>query len=255
MAQAKACYSMIIMNDHFKNLMITGRAASGKSEFLDFLKRVPVEKRRDLYHIGEFKEIDDFLWIWEMGETDDLWERLGRKRVFTKNVGVGYVEADGNDIFWDFLDIKLNRCLTEKYLNNFEFYKTNTLFIEFARGGKDGYGKVFNALDEVILKDTAVFYINNTFEESVRRNNARFEAKKKHSILAHKTPDEVMDGYYKFGDWDELCKGMTEGYLDIKGVKLPFVSVWNIPEVTEPSAIEARFAPPLKKLWELKEAL
>jgi hypothetical protein len=244
------------MNDHFHHLIITGRAASGKSEFLDFLKRVPVPRRLELYHIGEFKEVDDFLWIWEMGETDDLWEKLGKKRRWTKNVGVGYVESDGNDIFWEFLDIKLNRTLTEKYLNNTGFYKDNTLFVEFARGGRDGYRRVLNALDGAILKDTAIFFINNTFEESVRRNNARYEAKKKYSILAHKTPDEVMEGYYKFNDWDELCGGRDEGYLNIKGVNnVPFVSVWNIPEVTAPADIEARFAPPLKRLWELYKTL
>lgn len=239
------------MKNIFHNLIITGRAASGKSEFLDFLKKVPVEARKETYHIGNFKEIDDFLWIWELGETDDLWEKLGRKRVYTKNVGVGYVEADDNKVFWDFLDIKLNREICDKYLSNKDFYNDQTLFVEFARGGTDGYEKVLKALDKNILKDTAIFYIDNTFEESVRRNNARFEEKKRYSILAHKTPDEVMEGYYNIQDWTTLTGGKKEGYLDMNGVKVPFVSVWNIPEVKESELIEQRFAPPLKTLWKL----
>ncbi len=48
------------MKNNFYVLLIIGRPASGKSEIIDFLKRVPADERREALHIGNFVEIDDF---------------------------------------------------------------------------------------------------------------------------------------------------------------------------------------------------
>lgn len=235
----------------FENIIITGRPASGKSELIDFLKKVPVSERIEKFHIGEFKELDDFLWVWGLGETDDLFEKMGRERIYTKNVGYGYVTKDPDLTLNKFMSLKMNRELVSNYLGNDKFYKNNTLFIEFARGGKNTYRDTLNTFDERALQETAIFFLNNSFEESIRRNDARYEAKKKHSILAHKCPDEEMQGIYKTNDWLELTDNKPNGYLNIKNTKIAFVTVANEPEVTDPKLIEERFSPPLKKLWEL----
>lgn len=143
--------------DTFDNIILTGRPASGKSEFIDFLKGVPVEERLGKYHVGEFKELDDFLWVWELGEADDLWEELGRERINTKNAGHGYVTKEPELILTEFMSLKLNRELIRNYVSDPKFYEQYTLIIEFARGGKDAYKKTLNALNEKALNNTAIF--------------------------------------------------------------------------------------------------
>jgi len=43
----------------FENLLLLGRPASGKSEFIDFMKNVNDEERAKRYHIGPFEELDE----------------------------------------------------------------------------------------------------------------------------------------------------------------------------------------------------
>jgi hypothetical protein len=188
-----------------------------------------------------------------MGVDDDIWESLGQKRYHTVNLGFGYTESHDRDlILTDFMTKKMNHELMTKYIAHENFYTDNTLFVEFARGGKETYKKTFNYFDERVLKSSCIFFIDNTAEESERRNEARYNAQLKRSILAHKTPEEDMI-FYRTNDWKDLTQGKTEGYLAFKGVKVPYVSVWNIPELTEPKAIEERFAPAVVKLWELNQ--
>lgn len=238
--------------NHFENIILTGRAGAGKSEFIDFLKHVPKEERLLKYHIGDFKELDDFLWVWDMGVDDDIWESLGKGRYHTTKLDCGYTEShDMELILTDFMSKKMNNELVQRYADNAAFYVSNTLFVEFARGGKDPFKRTFNYFDEKVLKQSCVFYIDNTAEESERRNEARYNAQLKRSILAHKVPDPDMQLYYRTNDWKEVSQGKTEGYLNFHGVKVPFVSVWNIPELTDPKKIEERFAPAVVKLWDL----
>lgn len=239
----------------FDNIILTGRPASGKSEFIDFLKGVPAKERIKKFHVGEFDELDDFLWVWEMGEADDIREKLGRPRADTVNVGHGYYTKEPELVLTKFMTLKMNREILEKYESRPEFYRDRTLFIEFARGGKGAYRWTLDNFDEKVLRRSAIFFLSNSFEESVRRNEARYRARKKHSILAHKVPDEELHGIYKTHDWLELTGGRAEGCLDVKGVRLPFVTVSNEPEVTDPKLIEERFAPPLVRLWGLYSAV
>ena len=51
------------MSDIFKHLLVLGRPACGKSEFIDFLKHAPADMRRQRLHIGAFEEVDDFPWL------------------------------------------------------------------------------------------------------------------------------------------------------------------------------------------------
>lgn len=235
----------------FDNIILTGRPASGKSELIDFLKNVPVVERIEKFHIGEFDELDDFLWVWEMGENDDIWEKMGRKRLHTENIGHGYEFHEPEMVYTKYMTLKMNRHVMENFISAPKYYENKTLFVEFARGGEDCYKWTLNHFDESILKRTAVFFLGNSFEECIRRNNARYEEKKKHSILAHKTPDKDMNGIYRTNDWGTLTNNAPHGLLEVKGVKVPYVTVVNEPELTDPQKIEERFAPPLRKLWEL----
>ncbi|MGH9423441.1 MAG: hypothetical protein ACRD3J_25935, partial [Thermoanaerobaculia bacterium] len=71
------------MNEQFETIILIGRPAAGKSEVIDFLKRTNEAERQRRFHIGSFTEIDDFPFVWETFEIDDILEKLGQPRVFT----------------------------------------------------------------------------------------------------------------------------------------------------------------------------
>jgi hypothetical protein len=185
-----------------------------------------------------------------MLKDEDILEQLGYPRRFGERVENVYRTKDYN--LYNFLILKFNVTIKEKYIAKPEFYEKKTLFIEFARGREDGYKKVFNMLDKEILKNSAIFYLDNTFEESLRRNTTRSTDKDTNqTILNHKVPVEVMEYLYKTHDWYELTDKQPSGYVSAQGLKIPFVTVWNMPETLDFKALEERYSGPLKKLWEL----
>jgi AAA15 family ATPase/GTPase len=68
---------------HLPVVIITGRPAAGKSEVIDFLKKTSVDERIRRFHIGDFEELDDFLYVWETFEIDDILSRNGKPRIWT----------------------------------------------------------------------------------------------------------------------------------------------------------------------------
>ena len=97
----------------FDVIILIGRPAAGKSEVIDYLKKVPLKERIKRFHIGEFQEIDDFPILWERFEDDDMMEEMGQPRLITDKEFTyegktmpGYVFKD--KWFWNFLIKKLN---------------------------------------------------------------------------------------------------------------------------------------------------
>lgn len=237
----------------FDHIILNGRPAGGKSELIDFIKRAPLAQRRELYHIGEFVELDDFVWLWEKFVEDDLWESLGEKRLYSHVVPDGYVQTEGDRLL-DMLMLKFNAVIERDYLSKTGFYDDHTIFVEFARGGADGgFKRAYDLLSDEILKRAAMLYISVSYEESVRKNLARYEEALAHSILAHKVPDEGMERFSKDHDWAELTGGRDSGYLEVKGIQVPFVTMNNEPELTEPAALEERYGTALRTLMGLYE--
>lgn len=234
----------------FDNLMLIGRGGSGKSELIDFLKSVSLKERLEKFHVGEFDEIDDFPWIHAIFKEEDLWEKLGRPRQLSRRQENIYATVDYQ--IYDFMILKFNIAISEKYLWGSDFYKRNTLFIEYARGGENGYKKALGLFDPELLRHTAIFYVDNTFEESMRRNEVRSsESDVKQTVLNHKVPVEVMEALYKTHDWYDLTDKKPEGYIEAQGIRIPYVTVWNIPESHDLKVLEGRYSPQLKKLWQL----
>lgn len=243
-----------MQKETFDNIILIGRAGCGKSELIDFLRKVPEIGRFEKFHIGAFEELDDFPWLHSMLKDEDLWEQLGYPRRLGQRKENVYTIKDYN--VYSFLILKFNRTIREKFIANAEFYKNKTLFIELARGREDGYKKVFGLLDKEILKRSAIFYLDNTFEESMRRNEFRSTDKDTNqTILNHKVPVEVMEYLYKTHDWYELTGKKPNGYIEAQGVNIPFVTVWNIPESHDFRVLEERYSAPLKKLWELYKSV
>lgn len=237
------------MNPTFDRLFVLGRPASGKSEFLDFMRKLPDEDRSEKFHIGKITELDDFVWIWEKGEEDTIWQKLKGKRLYTSKEDCGFVIRDMD--LWDFTIEKFNLKIGKKYLNNNSFYTDSTLLIEFSRGGEKPYKTALERLDAAIFDRSAIFYIEVSGEESRRRNDARYNKKLKSSILAHKVPDEEMNKIYVSDDWPQITSGKETGFITVHGKKAPFVTMNNEPESTDPAVLAPRYGDALNKLWEM----
>lgn len=241
------------MTDVFQHLLVLGRPACGKSEFIDFLKHADADTRRTRLHIGRFEEVDDFPWLWEKFQEDEIWQRAGHPRLYTEEYMPGNpgMAPKGAHLF-DWCMHKFNDVIARQYLGREEFYRASTLLIEFSRGGPNGFGRALGMLDRRILEPAAIFYIDVSREESWRRNVARYQDRLKHSILAHMVPRETYDHFYDVNDWLDITKGRRSGHIAINGLPVPFVSMNNEPESTDPVVLEARYAAALGQLWSLR---
>lgn len=241
------------MSQLFQNILLLGRPASGKSEFIDFMKNVSDADRSAKYHIGKFKEMDDFPWIWEKFMEDNIWEKAGYPRLYSFGGDNPGLKPEGGPLF-DFCMAKFSVEYDKQYPADSNFYKDGTLVIEFARGGDNAYAKALAQLSPEILKKSAILFVLVSYDESCRRNNARYQEKLQHSILAHKVPDLTMETFYKAHDWLELTQHKPDGYVTANGIKVPFVTMNNAPELTDPVQLDDRYGKALTRLMELKNA-
>ena len=68
-------------NNTFDILVLNARPAAGKSEIIDYLKKIDIQERKKRFHIGEFDEIDDFPMLWTWFEEDAILESMGYPRL------------------------------------------------------------------------------------------------------------------------------------------------------------------------------
>jgi len=232
------------MSDVFPAIILVGRPAAGKSEVIDLLKKTPVEQRRKKFHIGEFTEIDDFPFIWDWFEEDDILEKHGKERLHSRS---DYYFKD--EFLWNVCIEKINKAF-EKHCRDLPgFLKDHTAIIEFARGGENGFAEAFSYLSDAILKCAGIVYIKVSYEESSRKNQRRARKGLEDSILFHSLPQDKMDYYYKVNDWDKIAPD-DEGMIDIKGQKVPYSVFPNEPEVTDDIAkLGPVLETTLSRLW------
>lgn len=239
------------MRSKFDHLIVLGRPASGKSEFIDYIKSLPDPVREKDLHIAAFEEVDDFPWIWEKFMEDDIWESVGYPRIYSFKDGDNRGLHEEGFALYDFCLAKFNRVITKRYIKKPEFYDKKTLLIEFSRGGDDGYAHALPRLSKEVLDRAAIFYVKVSADESWRRNVARYEEKLSHSILAHMVPKRTFDTYYKTEDWDRFTGARESGKIEINGVPVPFVTMNNEPELPAGPEIAKRYKDALEKLFEL----
>lgn len=232
----------------FDILILIARPAAGKSEIIDFLKHIPFEERARRFHIGGFREIDDFPMLWAWLEEDDILERLGHPRLHTTPDGY-FVD----NVLWHVL---IERISLEyaRLLRDFPtFHEQNTVIIEFARGAEHGgFAEAFQHLSDDILQRAAVLYIDVSYAESQRKNRRRFNPDRPDSILQHALPDAKLERLYKEGDWSAFCAADPH-WLTVKGFRLPYAVFENEDDVTSgpPGPLAARLEMRLATLWGL----
>jgi hypothetical protein len=213
--------------DTFEILLLIARPAAGKSEITAHLRSTPVVKRIQQFHIGEFEEIDDFPMLWTWFEEDTILAELGHPRLYT--------DDEYNFLYpylWDLLIKRINLAYSKKLRDNPDYHKNHTTIIEFARGASHGgFTRAFEHLSQEIAEKLAVVYLNVSWEESLRKNRARFNPDKPDSILEHGLPDEKLEKIYRHVDWEELTANQKD-FLQIQGVSVPYVVFENEDDVT-----------------------
>lgn len=237
------------------HILLLGRPAAGKSEFIDYMKKISDVERSSVFHISRFEELDDFPWLWEKFLEDDMWEEAGYERVFSLLDKGNYSVRPDKGFLYDLMLTKFNHAIKEKYLSQPEFYSDHTLFIEFSRGGENGYRNALSRLSKEILSKAVVLYVKVDFEESWRRNVKRYEEKLKASSLAHMAPRDVMERFYKIDDWEKITDGREFGTLSFQGVEIPFATMDNVPELPPGPEIAKRYQAALDGLWRVREKL
>lgn len=209
-----------------QTVILIGRPAAGKSEVIDFLKKIDDRGRMERFHVGPFEEIDDFPFVWETFEIDSIYEKYGKPRIFTDKKL--YFK---DDFTWTLFLERINLEFEKRLRADKEYLDKKTAIIEFSRGGKTGYRDAFNTLSDEILSSAGIVYINVSYQESVRKNRRRFKPDQADSILFHSLPDEKMEFYYKINDFEEVCPEKA-GIIEVKGHKVPYCVLDNEPEKT-----------------------
>jgi hypothetical protein len=238
--------------DTFDVLILTGRPASGKSEIIDYLKKLPGEIRREDYHIANLDVLDDFPMLWTWFEEDHILSQvLGKPRLHTDEEG--YFK---HTYQWDLLVERLGLEYHKRLRDLSDYHALNTTLVEFSRGTEHGgYQRAFAHLPQDMLERAGIVYVSVSYAESLRKNRLRFNPEHPDSILEHGLPDEKLERLYRDDDWHELALN-DAGYLLLKGIQVPYVTFANEDDVTtgyadQPQRLVKRLQAVSGRLWEL----
>jgi hypothetical protein len=229
-------------------LVLVGRPASGKSEIVDYLRRLDADGRRRRFGLGDLAIFDDFPLLWAWFEEDAILESMGQLRLHT-DAGGDFVGAH----LWDVLVRRL--CLGYDKLVSADpgLHAHASVVVEFSRGSEHGgYRRAFAALSPAVLARASVLYVRVSFEESLRKNRRRFNPDRPHSILEHALPDDKLRRLYGHDDWDGLERD-ADGRIVVGSQRLPAVTFENEDDVTTPrgAGLGERLEGCLRRLREL----
>jgi hypothetical protein len=239
--------------DTFTILVFIGRPASGKSEIIDYLKRLPLDVRKGKFHIADLDILDDFPMLWTWFEEDRLLvEKLGQPRLYTD--AEGYFKYP---YLWHLLIERFNLEYSKRLRDDLAYHDRTTLIVEFSRGAlHGGYAEAFAHFADEVLNQAAIVYVNVPFEESLRKNRLRFNPNKPESILEHSLPDEKLTRLYRDDDWTVLTAGDPEA-ITVRSIRVPYVVFENADDVTtgKPDLLGARLETVLDRLWDLRRGV
>lgn len=232
----------------FPIIVLTGRPASGKSEIIDFLTRLPADERREKFHIGELKILDDFPLLWAWFEEDDiLRNRLNQPRLYTDDRGLFLYPY-----LWDLLIERLSLEYQKLFRDNEAIHASTTVLIEFSRGTEHGgYARAFPHLSNQILQNSGLIYVRVPYSESLRKNRRRFNPDRPDSILEHGLPDWKLNLLYEHDDW-EIVSQPDLAFLHIRTHQVPYAVFENGDDVTTgtPDLLDKRLEQVCRQLWD-----
>ena len=232
----------------FPIIILNGRPAAGKSELLDYLRKLPDDVRRSRFHIGQMHEVDDFPMLWTWFEEDDLLQkRFNLPRLHSTPDGY-FLSVE----MWHLLIERLSLEYAKLVRNNPDLHQTHTVLIEFSRGSEHGgYQAAYPHLSDAILDAGAILYIDVPYAESLRKNQRRYNPDKPDSILEHGLSNSKLERLYKAVDWAEVTAEVTET-ISIREYRVPYAVFDNHDDVTTTlgTVFEARLQNVLSMLWE-----
>lgn len=235
-------------NETFDVLLLIARPAAGKSEIIDHLKKTRNDVRVQRYRIGDFDEIDDFPILWRWFEEDAILAKLGHPRLYTDEDGYFL-----HTYLWDLLIELISLDYAKKLRDDPDYHDKKTAIVEFARGSEHGgFARAFEHISPEMAKRMAILYIDVSWEESLRKNRARFNPDRPGSILEHGLPDEKMETLYRDVDWEEITANDPH-FIEIQGVQVPYVVFENEDDVTTDRgpSLARRLQERLGQLWKL----
>jgi hypothetical protein len=163
---------------------------------------------------------------------------MGKGRLYSRRAEGNY--AITNSDMWEFLIRRLNQQVGE-IISQPMALKKKSMIVEFARGGERGYADAFSQLSPEILKRAVILYVNVSFEESWRRNVARYDEKRKSGLLTHSVPRAEMEATYGTDDWFDIAP-TTHGTITVQGMNVPYATMNNEPESKEPEVLGPRYS-------------
>ncbi len=231
----------------FDILLLIARPAAGKSEIIYHLKNTPVAERRKRFRIDSFVELDDFPMLWTWFEEDALLEEMGHPRLHSTPD-----QYFKEKYLWNLLIERLSLEYSKLLRDQPDFHREGTVILEFARGSEHGgYREAFQHLSREIAEKLAILYVDVSWEESLRKNRARYNPERPDSILEHGLSDEKMETLYRQVDWADLTKGHPTA-IPIQGVDVPYTVFENHDDVTSlgGNALSKRLAEDLERLYD-----
>lgn len=234
------------MQPIFPILIFNGRPASGKSEIIQYLKGISYEEKVERFHIGEITVFDDFPILWAWFEED---------RILEKELALDRLHTTPDEVFLrqEYWHLLLRRLSLDYQKWMREVKTVNTALIEFSRGSQHGgYRSAYQHLSDTILSQAACFYVHISFEESLRKNQRRFNPDRPDSILEHALDEEKLRQLYLEDDWFEFAGGVS-GNLCVMNHCPPFVVFENEDDVTTEAGpeLDQRLENALNALWGL----
>jgi hypothetical protein len=232
----------------FPLLILNARPGAGKSEIIQALQQTPLESRIGRFHVGPLHILDDFPMLWAWFEEDALLERVfHRPRLHTT--------PDEYFLHHDLWHVLIHRlCLEyEKFVRDQP--EGHTIILEFSRGSEQGgYRAAYQHLSTRVLQQAACLYVRVSFEESLRKNQARFNPDRPDSILEHGLSDRKLERLYRHDDWADFT-GADPACLLLGRLRVPYAVFENEDDVTtragEPLLQRLEIA--LGRLWDLRQ--
>jgi len=164
-------------------VFLLGRPGSGKSAIYRMLRQRLLEEGL----ASDVTRIDDFPVLRELLDRDTEFKRHYRKEG-------GFVVTDFT-ILDDVLK-EINHKLKGPEQPG------RVTFVEFARAR---YADALKNFDRKVLDRSLILYIYCPFDVCVERNVRRFREARGEDIDEHIAPTDIMERYYKYDDYEELC--------------------------------------------------